>query len=267
MIGPVETAARYELVTTAGTAAPWLTMVHGVSQDRRVFNRQVEAFQSDFRICLIDLPGHGLSSDLAGPYGLAEFAASIAGAWRAAGIERGHFWGTHTGAGAGLLLACEQPRSFASLVLEGPVFPGRAPPIAVKILADVAAVAHAEGLGAARVSWWQESDWFAVMRARPDDCRAAEHQAMIDDFEGKPWLESGLISRPIDAIDDRLTALEIPVMIVNGEHDLADFIAAADGLEALLPNCRRSVIPDAGGFPLWEFPDRVNETVRAILMP
>jgi len=265
MTGPVETAACYELVTTAGTAAPWLTMVHGVSQDRRVFNRQVAAFRDYFRICLIDLPGHGLSSDLAGPYGLAEFAASIAGAWRAAEIERGHFWGTHTGAGAGLLLACGQPSSFASLVLEGPVFPGRAPPIAVKILDAVGAVAKSRGLEAARKYWWQRSDWFAVMRARPDECRAAEHRTMIDDFEGKPWLESGLISQPIAAIDDRLAALEIPVMVVNGEHDLTDFIAAADALEALLPNCRRCVIPDAGGFPLWEFPDAVNQVVGAFL--
>ena len=267
MTGSVETAARYELVVTAGTAAPWFTMVHGVSQDRRVFDRQVEAFRRDFRICLIDLPGHGLSSDLAGPYGLAEYAASIAGAWRSAGIERSGFWGSHTGAGAGLLLACRQPRSFASLVLEGPVFPGRPPQIAVEILTAVGAVAKADGMDAAREAWWQNSDWFAVMRARPDECRAAEHRAIIDDFEGKPWLESGLISRPLAAIDGRLAALDVPVMIINGEHDLADFIAAADGLEALLPNCRRFVVPDAGGFPLWEFPDRVNDVVRAFLAP
>ena len=260
-------AARFELVTSAGPGTPWLTMVHGISQDRRVYDRQVAAFRRDFQICLIDLPGHGLSSAMAGPYGLAEYAAAIAGAWDQAGIEGGHFWGTHLGAGAGLLLACRQPRSFTSLVLEGPVFPGRDLPAAAAILATVALAAKSHGMAAAREIWWRQSDWFAVMRARPEQCRAAQQRAMIDDFQGQPWLDSGLISRPIAALDECLAELEIPVLIINGEHDMADFIAAAEALAALLPNCRRQVIADAGGFPLWEFPVPVNRAVGAFLLP
>jgi len=42
-------------------------MVHGMSQDRRVFGAQADAFRTDYRIQLIDLPGHGLSEDMAGP--------------------------------------------------------------------------------------------------------------------------------------------------------------------------------------------------------
>ena len=56
-------------------------------------------------------------------------------------------------------------------------------------------------------------------------------------------------------------------MIINGEHDMAEFVGAADALEALLPNCRRRVIADAGGFPFWEFPVAVNQAVGAFLLP
>jgi pimeloyl-ACP methyl ester carboxylesterase len=257
--------ARYETVTSAGRNAPWITMVHGVSQDRRVFSSQVEAFRSSFRLLLIDLPGHGRSSDLPGPYGLEEYAASIRAALRESAVERSHFWGTHLGAGAGLLLACRDPETFRSLVLEGPVFPGRPLPAVSEMLAEVARTARETGIEAAREKWWNEGGWFAVMRARPEACRAEEQRAMIDEFQGRPWLDAGLFGRPIEPIDGLLAKLDLPVLIMNGEHDLADFVEAAERLAAALPNCRRRVIEDAGGFPLWEFPGRVNAEVRRFL--
>ena len=240
-------------------------MVHGVSQDRRIFSSQVDRFRSSCRLLLIDLPGHGRSSDLPGPYGLEEYAASIRATLKKSAVERSHFWGTHLGAGAGLLLACRNPDTFESLILEGPVFPGRPPPAVSAMLAEVARTARETGIEAAREKWWNEGEWFAVMRARPEACRAEEQRAIIEGFQGGPWLDAGLVSRPIPPIDDLLARLDVPVLIMNGEHDLADFVDAADRLSAALPNCRRRVIEDAGGFPLWEFPERVNAEVRRFL--
>ncbi len=258
-------AARYETVTDAGPGVPWLAMVHGVSQDRRLFSRQVEAFKADYRLLLIDLPGHGLSSDLPGPYGVEEYASSIQSTLKAAGVERSHFLGTHLGATAGLLLACRQPGTFASLVLEAPLYPGRPLRAVSGMLADVAATARDVGMEAAREKWWRDGPWFAVMRERPEACRAAEQRAMIDDFGGRPWLDAGLTSRAISPIDDLLPRLEAPVLILNGEHDIADFVDVAIELHSRLPNCQRAVIEDGGGFPLWEFPDRVNGEIRRFL--
>ena len=66
-------------------------MVHGMSQDRRVFDAQTEAFQESYRIQLIDLPGHGASeapmSDLVPLLNVEDVSRSIAfyekalGAW------------------------------------------------------------------------------------------------------------------------------------------------------------------------------------------
>ncbi len=257
-------AARYETVTEAGPEAPWITLVHGVSQDRRVFLAQVAAFRTEFRLLLVDLPGHGLSTELPGPFGLEEFAASLEGALVEVGIGPSHFWGTHLGAAAGLLLACRAPERFTSLILEAPVFPGRALPSVSKTLARVAETAKAQGLEAAKRLWWEEGDWFAVMRARPEDCRAAEQCAIIADFQGRPWLDSGL-ARPIAPVEGALAQLETPALILSGEHDLTDFLEAAGALAALLPNAQRAIIEEAGGFPLWEFPDRVNTEVERFL--
>lgn len=257
--------ARFKTVTMAPEAAPWIVMVHGVSQDHEVFNRQVDAFQPNFRLLLIDLPGHGLSTDIPGPYGLREYATSIDGALTVAGLTQVHFWGTHLGAGAGLLLACEKPAVFSSLILEGPVIAGRPLPSVSSTLEKVSRAVRDAGLDTARDIWWEAGEWFAVMRARPVECRAAEQRAMIQRFQGGPWLDTGLVSRPIEPIGERLKTLPMPTLIINGEHDVAEFLNMASELADVIPDCKRTVIPDAGGFPLWEFPNRVNEIVCRFL--
>jgi pimeloyl-ACP methyl ester carboxylesterase len=258
-------AAHYEIIDAAPPGAACIALVHGVSQDHRLFDRQVDLLKSEYRLIAIDLPGHGLSADLPGPFGLQEYADSIFGALHEGGIAHCHFWGTHLGAGAGLLLACREPTLFLSLILESPVFPGRRLPYVSEFLSRIATIATTKGMETAREVWWQEGGWFDVIRARPEECRALEHRAMVDDFGGAPWLDAGLVSRPMPAIDDRAAALPVPILIVNGEHDLVDFVEAADALQAILARCYRCAIPEAGGFPLWEFPETVNEVVRDFL--
>ncbi len=260
----VDITARYEVVTDADPAAPWLTLVHGMAQDRRVFSAQVAAFKGSFRLLLIDLPGHGLSSSLPGPYGLEEYTASVRAAMSVVGVEHTHYWGTHTGAGVGLLLASREPVQFKSLILEGPVTPGQPPPYVAEMLTQVGEMARERGMDAAREHWWEQSDWFAVMRERPEECRAAEHRAMVAEFQGQPWLDTQTPA-PVTAIGDQLARLHVPVLIVNGEHDITDFVQVADELMNVLPNARRTVIPGGGGFPLWEVPDCVNTKVRRFI--
>ncbi len=89
---------------------------------------------------------------------------------------------------------------------------------------------------------------------------------MISEFGGGPWLDPGL-ARPIEPITTQLASLQVPTLIMNGQHDLADFLEVAAALERGLPNCRREEVPDGGGFPLWEYPERVNAVVRRFLVP
>jgi len=252
-----------EVIAEAKQSAPW-TMVHLVSQDRRLFSAQVEEFSQSFRILLIDLPGHGRSADIPGPYGLVEFALSIEAALDETAIKASHFWGTHLGAGAGLLLAARAPERFRSLILEAPFFPGRPLPVVARVLERIRAAAQELGIEHARRLWFEESEWFAVIRQRPAHCRAREHWEMISEFCGSPWLDPGL-ARPIEPITTQLVLLQVPTLIMNGQHDLADFLEVADALGRLLPNCCRVNVPNGGGFPLWEYPERVNAVVGRFL--
>lgn len=255
---------RYETVTDARPGAPWLALVHGLTQDRRVFSAQVAAFKASHRLLLIDLPGHGLSAAVPGPYGHADLAAHVADALKQSGIGRCHYWATHTGTAVGLLIAAAAPDLFHSMVLEAAVLPGHAMPSVDLAIQRIREVARRDGVPAARQRWCEEGAWFAVMRERADECRAEAHWSIIRDFSGEPWLHEGA-STPVEPVDDRLPGIDLPVLLYNGERDLPDFLAAAAFLEARLPNVRRAFIPGAGAFPGWEFPALVNPLVAQFL--
>lgn len=253
-----------ETVTDAGASHPWLTMVHGASQHGGLFSAQIDAFRADYRLLLVDLPGHGGSASMPGPYGLVEYTRAVLAAIDAAGVERTHFWGTHTGAGVGLRLAAAHRGMIASLVLEGAVLPGVEMPYVGAAIARARATAREQGMQAAREEWFRESRWFDVMRARPDECRARAHRDLLAGFEGRPWLDE-TPAETVPSIRPDLPRIVQPVLLVNGEHDLDEFLQAATELEATLPHVERVSVPHAGGFPLWEYPLEVNRIVKAFL--
>lgn len=253
------------VIADGGSELPWMVMVHGASQDHRMFDQQVAAFSPQYRLLLIDLPGHGISGDIAGPYDLPRFADHIAECMQAHDVRDGILWGTHSGASAGLLLSCLRPGIFRALILESPVFPGRVLPAVADLLLRVSAVMRSDGLDAARRIWWDESPWFDRMRADPDNRRTAEHRRIVDAFSGCTWIDSGHVSTPVGNIDAALAALDIDIFLFNGEYDVPDFLDAADALERLIPRCHRIRVEGAGGFPFWEEPDRVNALVTGML--
>lgn len=259
-----EIEPHFETITDAGPAAAWLTLVHGASQHMGLFSAQVAAFRARYRLLLIDLPGHGGSVRMPGPYGFGEHAEAVLRAMDRAGVAQTHFWGTHTGAAAALLLAVRMPRRFLSLILDGAVLPGIDVPSVTAAIDRARATAKARGLTVARDEWFETAAWFDVIRRRPDECRAAGHRALIDAFAGGPWL-SPIPPAPVAPVLDSLGSLDMPVLLVNGEHDLPDFIAMAEVLAQRLPAVRRVVIPGGGGFPLWEFPETVNAIVSDFL--
>jgi pimeloyl-ACP methyl ester carboxylesterase len=258
------TTAKIKTVTEAPEGAPWLVMVHGATQNSDLFSAQRPAFSRDFRLALVDLPGHGRSTDVPGPYGPVEYAAAVSSALSTAGVTRFHYWGTHTGAAVGLLLALESPERVASLVLEGAVVPDEPMPYVSGAILRARRTAGSTGAGAAVQEWFETAAWFDAIRLEPISRRAAEHRAMLETFSGAPWLDELEPAEP-PPVREKLRTLRAPTLLINGEFDLPEFISVADLLEEELPQTVRAIIPAGGGFPLWEQPDLVNAAVFRFL--
>ncbi|UYN93008.1 MAG: alpha/beta fold hydrolase [Enhydrobacter sp.] len=255
-------AAAYRVVRAERPARSWLVMLHGATQHCGLFDTQEAHFRRDRHLLLVDLPGHGRSSHLPGPYGLVEYATSVSRALDEAGVGDAHFWGTHTGAAVGLLLAAETPRKFRSLVLEGAVLPGRAMPYVASAFARAVDVTKRHGVEAAKRDWFETAAFFDAIRADPVACRSEQHARLLGDFAGGPWIDTA-VPATVPDLTGRLGTFPMPTLLVNGEHDLTDFLATADFLASALPEARRATIATAGAFPLWERPQLVNPLVES----
>jgi pimeloyl-ACP methyl ester carboxylesterase len=256
-------AIHYEVIDVGGLNNPWLTMVHGFTHSHAYFSAQVAEFQHDFRLFLLDLRGHGQSIS-PGPYGIEEYTDDLLVALDGAGIASTHYWGTHTGAAIGLVLALRQPARLSSLVLEGTFLPGFDMPRVGELIGRARSIAQSAGKDAALDDWFAHADWFEYIRAHPGPCRAEKHREMTLSFAGDPWL-SQLTPRPVTPVADHLSAIRQPALVYNGENDMPDFKRAAARLMSGLPNVRGENIPNAGGFPGWENPTAVNALVRRFL--
>lgn len=253
--------ARATRIATAPDSAPWLVMVHGATHNHGYFSAQARAFERDFRLLLVDLPGHGLSTDLPGPYGFAEYADSVLALMDATGIDATHYLGTHTGSACALILAARFPERFLSLALEGPPLPGADLPSVVESMARSRATARERGVDAAREEWYARGRWFDVIREDPERCRAEEHWTMLMEYSGAPWLDA-TPPRPVEPVLGHLPRIQCPVLVINGERDVEDFLVAADTIEQALPHVHRVRVAGAGGFPMWEDPETVNAHIR-----
>ncbi|GAA6211165.1 2-succinyl-6-hydroxy-2,4-cyclohexadiene-1-carboxy late synthase [Hyphomicrobiales bacterium 4NK60-0047b] len=265
MSHPPDNLPHHEIIKAKRSTSQWLIMVHGLTQNKNLFNKQIPEFKDDLNLLLIDLPGHGGSSKIKGPYGLSEYAHAIHQVIAHHNITNSIFWGTHIGAGAGLLLACQKPNLFSSLILEGPVFPGRNFPLVSKLLDKIAKVKATKGLTAAKETWWQNGPWFSIMQQKPIECRAADQLNLIEEFKGLPWLPEQKSNIKINPIETQLTKINCPTLIINGEHDVPEFIEIANELYERIPNAKQKRIAEAGGFPLWEYPKTVNEAVKTFI--
>jgi len=251
---------HFRTVTDAGAARPWLMMVHGASQNSNLFSAQEDAFSRGFNLLLIDLPGHGASRNVPGPFGLRDYASAVRGAMAAADVGEAHYWGTHTGAGIGLLLAVEEPALFTSLILEGAVLPGISMPSVVDAAGRARRLAQSHGVEAAIQDWFDYAPWFDVIRRHPAECRAADQLSLLRDTGGAFWLHQTPLA-DVPCLLPSLREVHAKTLLINGENDVPDFIDVAVKLQEVMPNVSRMSIARGGGFPLWEFPDAVNSVV------
>jgi len=179
-------------------------------------------------------------------------------------VDNAHYWGTHTGATVGLVLAATCPGLIQSLILEGPVVPGDNPPVVVAAMQKAKSAARQEGVCAAIAQWWHDSCWFDYMRANPDICRADQHLGIVKDFSGRPWMDDQVGEDIVD-VEILLSRITIPTLIYNGVMGHPDFLSAALCLKGLLPDARTVDVEDSGGFPAWENPEITNKIVAAFV--
>ena len=241
---------RLEVVEQGRRSALPVIALHGVTDSWRSFEPVLPHLPADLRMIVPSQRGHGHSDKPADGYAPADFAADVVALMDAMQIERAVLVGHSMGSINAMRCALDHPSRVAGLVLAGtmPWF-GRPPELIAFHREQIAPLADPVPEAFAR-------EFQVGTLARPIDA------ALLDRFVGESLKVPARVWRAAfagfiaDEFSARLPAIDVPTLVVWGEHDA--FCAAADqqALLRLIRTARLVEYAGAGHAMHWEEPQR-----------
>ena len=238
----------------AGDATP-IVFLHGVGSDKSVWRPQVDHFGTSRRAIAFDYPGYG-ESDLVAGATRDDFAASILAAMSALGIGQAHVCGLSLGGVVAIAMHASAPQRCASL-----------------IIADSFAV-HPDGQGIhdRSIAASHSMTMRALAEARTgvllggaatDDLRAEviDTMANIDPAAYRIGAEAVWLADQ----RDRVSAVDVPTLILVGEDDAITPPALSEELRRSIPGSRLRQIAKAGHLANIEQPRAFNSEIESFL--
>ncbi|MGW4246654.1 alpha/beta fold hydrolase [Nocardia sp. NPDC004722] len=236
--------------------APLLVFLHYWGGSHRTFAPLIHHLEYPGRVVTYDHRGWGESRTLPGPYDIGQLAADAQCLINELAPERFVLVGHSMGGKVAQLLAARRPVGLEQVVL---IAPAPARPVVTPQDQRLLAHAYADAEAAAGAL-----DHVLTHRPLPDHLRA---QVITDSLAGsaaahEAWaLDS--IARDISATVARI---EVPVLVLAGEHDRVDPPAVLDEqLLPYLPTATLQVIPDTGHLSPLENPQALAERIRVAL--
>ena len=242
-----------------------VVFIHAGIADSRMWDPQFEDVPDGLRFVRVDLRGFGHSKIPREPYTDCEDVLAVMDHLE---IEKAVIVGCSIGAEAALDLATFAPYRLSGLVLIGASAPGFKPPsadyrspqwpeaIEAFDAGDMRRVAELEAeiwvVGRNRNRSDVDQAVFALVEEM--DLAALKTENKRDERRKAPELEA-------------LPHVDIPCLIVVGEHDLPQLLEAAEHLEETFDHATRVVVENAAHLPSLEQPDTFNRAFFAFLSP
>jgi 3-oxoadipate enol-lactonase len=234
---PISTANGLAIHYEVQGDGPPLVMVHANPYDRRLFLYQVARFSPFYRVVTLDLRGYGLSDKPTDPFTLEDMTQDVLGVCDDLGIAQAIFLGVSVGSGIALKIGLDHAERARALVLVGgssrpggniqkridafaEMGPGRYRPLYMPEL-------FAPGFTETRTGRW-------VMDMFSDDAGKLDGRSIGRIFE----------ARAAENMLPRLGEIDVPVLVVNGEHD--NSLKRGRETAEHIPGAQHVVLPGTG---------------------
>ena len=236
--------------------APWLVLSHSLACTVRMWDPQVEAFQSRFRILNYDMRGHGASSAPQGPYTLEMLADDVLGLLSFLKIKTAVYCGLSIGGMIGQTLALRGNVPFDKMVLADTTHTQS--PEMLKSWDDRIGIAKKQGMKALVPATMER--WFtAPNRSTP---AAKKIAALIAATPAAGYIGCGQAIMKLNTTA-RLKDIKLPVLAITGEQD-----GAAPGTKYIgehVPGAKYVGIPNAAHIANVEQAEAFNRALREFL--
>lgn len=241
-----------------GSGDETVVLSHSFLVDRRQYDRQIEALSGHYRVLAFDHRGHGESDKPSDGYAMESLYRDAEAFVEATGAAPCHFVGLSAGGFVGLRLAIRRPRLLRSVVLMDTSADPEAILRRVKYEGMFAVLRYA---GFAPLMKITMSIMFGpdFLRdpTRQDEVKLWSDRMMANDVDALIHFGQGIFGR--HGIAQRLGAIDLPTLVMVGEHDVATPLSRARRIAEGIDGARLQVIPRAGHLSTIENPDAVND--------
>ncbi len=218
-------------------SGPPVLLVMGFSYPSEMWHRVWPALRDDFRVIRFDNRGVGQSDAPEGNYTIADMADDAVAVLDAAGVDKAHVYGASMGGGIVQEMALRHPERVASLVLACTAAPERpeGDPPKIPWIARVIPPRLLIKLRAKR-------NYGADV---PKDAIKADRAIL----RSTHITNHGLLGQAQAIVayhsKDRVAQIDVPTLVVHGDHDRTVPIEKGRELAALIPGARLEVIEGA----------------------
>jgi pimeloyl-ACP methyl ester carboxylesterase len=248
--------------------APAVVLVHGFSASTHAWDAWAKALSSDYRVVVLDLPGHGLTRTPPGyAAGRDGFDAVVDGVTVKLGLTRFTLGGNSMGGGVAWAYALNHPDKVQRLVLVdaagwpmskaggASIFAILRNPLGRKLLRNIdARPLVAQGLRAAYLDPRLVTP--ALIDRYVDLARAPGHRDILLGLQTGP--------RRLASASE-LSRIHVPTLVMFGQDDR--LIPALDGekFHKAIPGATLILYPGVGHVPMEQIPDRSVADLKAWL--
>ena len=220
---------------------PTVVFIHGWTHNMSVWDDQVPAFKSRYRVVRYDSRGFGKSTGFADESAEPQDLLLLLEALH---VKKAYIVGHSRGGSVALRFASAFPNRVAGLVLYGAFPQGYpAPPEVGQLFGSLPTVARQNGLDSVGKLVLGVVGWVPTGRTDVTD----RYRRLWAAYSGKdlldPHPESGRTRVPQIA---ELGNLKIPTLVIVGDHEVPFIASVADTLATHIPGAKKVVIPNAG---------------------
>jgi 3-oxoadipate enol-lactonase len=239
---------------------PVVTFSHSLACNLSMWDEQVRALRSRYRVLRYDTRGHGQTAAPAGAYTLEQLADDLKGLLDALRIPATHLVGLSMGGMIGQVFALRYPAMVESLVLCDTT--SRYAPGAAAVWEERIRTVTAQGMEPMVAPTLER--WFtAPFRARRKDLMDRVG-AMIRSTPAAGY--AGCChALPKINVTERLAGVRCPALVIVGEEDAGTPVAMARDIQAALPVAELTVLCRASHLSNLEQPGEFNRVLGDFL--
>ena len=235
---------------------PAMVLIHANPFDRRLWLYQAARYSAFYKVINVDLRAYGHSDRVETAYTLQDLKDDVRGVMACEGVEKAIFMGVSVGSGISMLMALDHPEACEAIVLVGGSSDGP------RDVESIVARVRQETLG---------PDIMGLMRSYtgPGFADTRTGAWLLNQFIDRAHDQSAAaiaqVFRARASLDmtDRLAALTVPTLVVNGEFD--NSLVRGRRTASMVPGAKHALLPGTGHACVIEDPEGFDGAVGPFL--